>query len=873
MSGKTIEDILINKDYKKVVKKKNNMFVIIFLIILICILAGLGIFAWKHIEANKEVTAKDLFLKYVLTNNINELLTNDLYKESYKKIGEDDVYMDTRINFSTTSEIEGYEGFDFSKFTIDNNLIKRKSDKRIFTNSIIKYLDNDVFDLKTISQDNNFAISSEQIVTKYISGNTDQMNNLIKQVTGADVNLNFGKSMVESIGNSEEIELTEKNVLTIKKDITKILEKNITDENVTQKEIIVDSNGNQVQTTAYIATLNKKQVLDITKEIVKELSSSKVIDRIVSDKNSTSIFEIGSTKEYETNPEVSLENIIDSSEFIVGAEPIQDEVVENIIEEGPVSGTITSSDVEDENLEHREGVEDETVIGYQPPAETPSTNNNQNNNPGEVINIVNPNLNNNNNNNNNNNQNNDNNNNNNNNNNNQNNNTTTNTTTNTVVNNNNNNNNNNSNTTNTTNNNNSGGGSNISSDIVDDGGSGGGGAIIPIALTESVEVIAKNGMQRKFTSDIQIIQNPNLTTEEDRLAQEQNQELLKEETEELFSSITNAIESNSQIVTENVKNTSDDRKDKEFEIIKSILFKNKMNIKSNDAIEVLNNFYNNLQNHDFETMTISLFVANDKTIKVVIEDDNTLQIEIDFIDINNAERKLKYVYLKDKEARNGNMIEFYKSQRDASVTYDVDFSWISGGKIVEKIAADVSTKGTSLGNSLDNDISIQYVKGKDESFQVSIKNKIGFAVRSIDALTSDNTLYLNTLSNEEYVAIVNAVKEKTMDVLATKMTDLNLIDLNTGNDFVNRVQEEAENNRLEENNISKDDARNLIIDRVSILMGEAESAGQEVNLGILTGLTIDGYEVTSAITNEEALIVLNGHEFIIDSGFTIIDVN
>ena len=219
------------------------------------------------------------------------------------------------------------------------------------------------------------------------------------------------------------------------------------------------------------------------------------------------------------------------------------------------------------------------------------------------------------------------------------------------------------------------------------------------------------------------------------------------------------------------------------------------------------------------------------------------------------------------------MIEFYKSQRDASVTYDVDFSWISGGKIVEKIVADVNTKGTSLGSLLDNDISIQYVKGKDESFQVSIKNKIGFAVKNIESLTSDNTLYLNTLSNEEYVAIVNAVKEKTMDVLATKMTDLNLIDLNTGNDFVNRVQEEAENNRLEENNISKDDARNLIIDRVSILMGEAESAGQEVNLGILTGLTIDGYEVTSAITNDEALIVLNGHEFIIDSGFTIIDVN
>jgi hypothetical protein len=112
-----------------------------------------------------------------------------------------------------------------------------------------------------------------------------------------------------------------------------------------------------------------------------------------------------------------------------------------------------------------------------------------------------------------------------------------------------------------------------------------------------------------------------------------------------------------------------------------------------------------------------------------------------------------------------------------------------------------------------------------------------------------------------------------MDVLAEKMTDLDLIDLNTGNDFVNRVQEEAENNRQEENNISKDEARNLIIDRVSILMGEAEAREEEVTLDVVRDLTIEGYEVTSSVTSEEAYIVLNGHEFIINSSFTIIDVN
>ena len=219
------------------------------------------------------------------------------------------------------------------------------------------------------------------------------------------------------------------------------------------------------------------------------------------------------------------------------------------------------------------------------------------------------------------------------------------------------------------------------------------------------------------------------------------------------------------------------------------------------------------------------------------------------------------------------MFEIYKSQREASCRYEGTISWINEGKIVEKLVATLSSNGTSLGSTLENEVVLKYVKGTEESFQVSIDNSIGFATRDIVELNDVNCLYLNSLSNEEYVAIVNAVKNKTMDVLAEKMTDLDLIDLNTGNNFVNRVQEEAENNRQEENNISKDEARNLIIDRVSILMGEAEAREEEVTLDVVRDLTIEGYEVTSSVTSEEAYIVLNGHEFIINSSFTIIDVN
>ena len=229
MAGKTIEDILIDKDYKKVGKlnkKKNNgnkknIFLILFLGALIVALIVLGIFAWKYIEDSRVVTSKELFLEHALDNNFSSLLENKLYEESYKKLGKENFYMDTKLNFSTTSEIEGFENFDFSKFSLDNNLIRNAADNKVYTDSIIKYLGNDIFDLKTISQADNFAINSEQIVTKYISGNTDQMNNLIKEVTGYDLNVNFGSAIVNNIATSEKIELTDKNVSSVAKKIIK----------------------------------------------------------------------------------------------------------------------------------------------------------------------------------------------------------------------------------------------------------------------------------------------------------------------------------------------------------------------------------------------------------------------------------------------------------------------------------------------------------------------------------------------------------------------------------------------------------------------------------------------------------------------------
>ena len=896
MSGKTIEDILVSGNYKKVEKKKNNTLIIIILSLLIILAAIAAVYICNNFIKNKEKTAKDFFLDAIVDNNLQSLMENKLYEETYEKVGNDTFYMDTSINFSTTFDIEGFENFDFSKFTVDNHLVRNADTKKVFTDSIIKYLDNDIFDLKSISLDNNFAINSDQIVTKYISGDTSKMNNLIKEVTGFDVNLNFGNAIIDDIKNSEKIEITEKQIESLNKNIKKIISGNLNEESVTSKDIIVESNGEQIQTTAYTAIIPKDDVLRILTKVKKEITDNKIEDRLFTDKNSVSIFDVKQRVNYTVDPNTDLSNIIDKSTFLVGEENIPEseviEIVENII---PVEGTLNSTDVEDEDLEHRQGEIDETVYGYEEPVEqnpvqnqvsdpiviTPpivdvnqnttsntTVNNNTNTNTNNTIkntvnngtavntNTVNNTTN-----------------------------KVSNTTSNTVANTTNNNVNTNSNTTinttNTTNetilntnttterpvSNETVPQNGITSDIVDDG------TLIPLGLVESIEINSYKADMRRFSSDIQIIQNPNLTTEEDLRKQEENRELIKEETEELFTSITDAKESNVEIVKNSESQNKSEDFSVEYEILKAMLFKTKMNITIDEYNEFIESLYEKVQNYDFETLVISTYVADGRTVKIVISDNNNLQIEIDFIKINENENKLKVIFLKDNETRNGTMFEIYKAQRDVSCNYEISQSTIKEGAIVEKLVGTLTTKGTNLSNNIQNELQVQYLKGKEESFRITVDNSIGYEKKNIEELSDQNCLFLNTLSNEEYVAIVNAIKEKTVDVLAEKMTDLDLIDINTGNSFVNRVQEEAANNEQEENTISKDEARDIIINRVSELMGEAAGSGEEANLGILTNLRIEGYNVSSSVSQDEALIILNGHEFIIDSTFTIIDVN
>ena len=71
--------------------------------------------------------------------------------------------------------------------------------------------------------------------------------------------------------------------------------------------------------------------------------------------------------------------------------------------------------------------------------------------------------------------------------------------------------------------------------------------------------------------------------------------------------------------------------------------------------------------------------------------------------------------------------------------------------------------------------------------------------------------------------------------------------------------------------ITYEEAKNVLIDKISSMMREAIDNNEEFTLLNLENLTIDGYNVSSNVTEENATIVIDVYTFNINSNFELTD--
>ena len=125
------------------------------------------------------------------------------------------------------------------------------------------------------------------------------------------------------------------------------------------------------------------------------------------------------------------------------------------------------------------------------------------------------------------------------------------------------------------------------------------------------------------------------------------------------------------------------------------------------------------------------------------------------------------------------------------------------------------------------------------------------------------------MPEQERQAMIEDIKIRVSDLYTSKKENLKFIDTNT---YSSTTLENQTTNLNQTSTVTREEAKNALINKVGIMMQDAINKNEEFTIQNLTDLKIDGYKVSSAVTQDSALIVVDVYKFNIDTNFTLTDV-
>ena len=346
-----------------------------------------------------------------------------------------------------------------------------------------------------------------------------------------------------------------------------------------------------------------------------------------------------------------------------------------------------------------------------------------------------------------------------------------------------------------------------------------------------------------------------------------------------------------------VEQVEEKNEPKEYgEFLLSILSGKKVEMTLEETKALIDEIIDFVKNSTGDGIKVILYASEDKVEKIAITLPNTNTIDIEFLLTSVQETNVKVTYLykgndsgldflfkKDDEPVyqdgvvtiteaenvdqiNGYSLEVVKTNRDANLTIKGTLSFIENEKINEKIIVDIVTEGTSNSILVKNNLVLTHSTSEGETI-ATFDNKVRFSVDPIvDSLNQENSIFLDEMDEEQRRLTVDDIKLKLENIKEVKKDNLKFIDTNTNSSTINT------NIFDQVTSLTRDDARNLIVNRVSQMMTDAVNNNQEFTIQNLQGLSIDGYVVGVSLTDTEATIVIGMYTFKIDSNFNLTDV-
>jgi hypothetical protein len=350
---------------------------------------------------------------------------------------------------------------------------------------------------------------------------------------------------------------------------------------------------------------------------------------------------------------------------------------------------------------------------------------------------------------------------------------------------------------------------------------------------------------------------------------------------------------------------SEDYENIDLQIFASIIFGYKINYTLEEAQDLLDKELEKIANADIdETVNqITIYVADDVIRKLTIKSDE-VNVEVEFTTDGNKD-SIKFTILQSDETanvfnnallsqhsgenilseddsdldeqnesetssssslNNGYTFKVEKTKTDTTTKMSFEIDFIEDLAINKKLTLSLNTKGTtSLSTLINNEAIITYTN-EEGQFTATVNYDINFDLSSADIpqINEDTSIFMDKLSDDEFNSVMDQIEENIGIILVQKMLSLNLIDINSNSSIV-----ESNTDSSMDGIVSKEDAKNKLIEAVSNEMGIAISNGEEYTLENLQTLEVPGYYVMVRINGDIARVSLNTFVFYIDSNFNL----
>ena len=278
-----------------------------------------------------------------------------------------------------------------------------------------------------------------------------------------------------------------------------------------------------------------------------------------------------------------------------------------------------------------------------------------------------------------------------------------------------------------------------------------------------------------------------------------------------------------------------------------------------DLIDVVDSMIEQLEDtktNESTDFVIKAYDNNGQTVKLNIQYDGiTMEIEYVYGD----ESSIKITAVED-ETEDGLSYKITNKKSDLTQNVDFEMSVIEEGLVSQTVT--FSTEVVKSGS--DYTLNLGYeIKSQEQTISVDSVSDIEFTDVDIDDLTTDNCVYIDDLTEEEQTALLNSISEKAQAVLSEKISELSFIDTNTDNRVVDQ------GNVTEDDDSAKETAKQDLIEAIQTEMTNSLNNGEEYTIQDLEDLKLENHEIKVKISDDIAVVTVDGYTFNIDSEFNL----